>query len=222
LKEVRSFAQQNQITISIGHTSYPLLRENDQYIMEAAEEAGFCDSAVRFINYCQLYLNVISLADITNKSGMTIDCTVLKQKEIPQRDEDSGLIRQKKPDRTKWLIWIKFLKTLLRPRQSKLKVPLGAWTAGYSTIRKKFKSYRREDKLYRVQNGIIAEHTLTKRLGKEWISQEYVNIDAIPEHAIPGLLAYFGWMYTPYNISSLNQVEEHRPLVGALFSKEIA
>jgi hypothetical protein len=26
-------------------------------------------------------------------------------------------------------------------------------------------------------------------------------------------------MYTPYNISSLNQVEEHRPLVGALFLK---
>jgi hypothetical protein len=47
LKEVRSFAQKKHITISIGHTSYPLLRENVQYIMEAAEEAGFCDSAVR-------------------------------------------------------------------------------------------------------------------------------------------------------------------------------
>jgi hypothetical protein len=150
---------------------------------------------------------------------MTIDSRVLKQKEIPQRDEDSGLIRQKKPDCTTWLIWFKFLKTLLRPRQSKLKVPLGAWTAGYSTIRKKFKSYRTEDKLYRVQNGTIAEHMLTKRLGKEWISQEYINIDAIPEHAIPGLSSYFGWMYTPYNISNMNQVEERRPLVGALFLK---
>jgi hypothetical protein len=144
----------------------PLLRENDQYIMEAAEEAGFCDSAVRFMNYCRLYLNVISLADITNESGMTIDSRVLKQKEIPQQDEDSGLIRQKKPDCTKWSIWFKFLKTLLRPRQSKLKVPLGAWTAGYSTIRKKFKSYRTEDKLYQVQNGIIAEHSLPKALGR--------------------------------------------------------
>jgi hypothetical protein len=148
LKQVRSFAQKKHITISIGHTSYPLLRENVQYIMEAAEEAGFCDSAVRFINYCRLYLNVISLADITDESGMIIDSRVLKQKEIPQQDEDSGLIRQKKPDCTKWSIWFKFLKTLLRPRQSKLKVSLGAWTAGYSTIQKKFKSYRTEDKLY--------------------------------------------------------------------------
>ena len=107
--------------------------------MEAADEAGFSDSAVRFINYCLIYLNVISLADITDKLGMTIVSRVLKQKEIPQQDIDSGLIRQMKPDCTKWSIWFKFLKTLLRPRQSKLKVPFGAWTAGYSTLQKKLK-----------------------------------------------------------------------------------
>jgi hypothetical protein len=78
--------------------------------------------------------SVISLADITDESGMTTDSRVLKQKEIPQRDEDSGLIRQTKPDCTKWSTWLKFLKTLLRPRQCKLKVPLGAWTAGYSML----------------------------------------------------------------------------------------
>jgi hypothetical protein len=63
---------------------------------------------------------------------------------------------------------------------------------------------------------------LTKRLGKEWISQEYINIDAIPEYAIPGLLLYFGCMYTPYKISKLNQVEEVDHLSRLYFSKEIA
>jgi hypothetical protein len=60
LKEIRSFAQKNQITISIGHTSYPLLRENDQYPMEAAEEAGFCDSALLFISYYRIYHHVLT------------------------------------------------------------------------------------------------------------------------------------------------------------------
>jgi hypothetical protein len=45
------------------------------------------------------------------------------------------------------------------------------------------------DKLYRVKIDTIAEHSSTKRLEKEWISQVFTKIGVIPDHAIPGLLS---------------------------------
>jgi hypothetical protein len=53
--------------------------------MEAAEQAGFIYSALRFINYCQIYLNEISLADVTNESGMCIDSRELKKTSARRR-----------------------------------------------------------------------------------------------------------------------------------------
>jgi hypothetical protein len=44
LKQVSAFAQQNQITISIGKTEYSLLREHKQYIVDVAEQ----DSVLMF------------------------------------------------------------------------------------------------------------------------------------------------------------------------------
>jgi hypothetical protein len=37
----------------------------------------------------------------------------------------------------------------------------------------------------------MAEHSLTKKLGIEWISQVFTDTDILPDHAIPGLSSYF-------------------------------
>ena len=41
LRSVREFSIRNNIEIRIGENEFPLQRENDKYIMEAAEEMGF-------------------------------------------------------------------------------------------------------------------------------------------------------------------------------------
>jgi hypothetical protein len=41
--------------------------------MEVTEKAGFSAHKLRFISVCCLYLNVISLEDIPDESGMRVD-----------------------------------------------------------------------------------------------------------------------------------------------------
>jgi hypothetical protein len=70
--------------MSNGRTENPQLREHDHYLMNTAEQTGISTHALCFINYCQIYLNDISLADITDESGMRIETSELKQKRYPR------------------------------------------------------------------------------------------------------------------------------------------
>jgi hypothetical protein len=133
---------------------------------------------------------------------------VLNPKEISHNINDSSLIHQKKPGGTKWSIWSNFIGTFLQSRQSTLKIPLGSWIVKYTDIRKKFESYRTLDKLYWVQHDTIVEYKVTKRFGKEWIPQSCNNTEKIPDHAIPALSLYFGWMYTSYTTESVVPAED--------------
>jgi hypothetical protein len=80
LRSVREFSIRNNIEIYIGENKFPLQRENDKFIMEAAEEMGFNSFELRFLNHCRLFLNVISISDITSESGKSLDPTVMKFK----------------------------------------------------------------------------------------------------------------------------------------------
>ena len=104
--------------------------------MKWAEEMGFSQFELRFLNHCQLYLKVMSISDITNESGSSLDPSVMKFKILPERKAD-GQANQSKPDHTKWSIWFKFLANITRQRQKHLKQPLGEWIVDYSQIRRK-------------------------------------------------------------------------------------
>ena len=73
LQNVRRFAVQNGIQICSGPSNFPLQRVHDTYIMEWAEEMGFTNFELRFLNHCRLYLNVISISDISKESGNKLE-----------------------------------------------------------------------------------------------------------------------------------------------------
>jgi hypothetical protein len=62
------FLSAQNIKIISVYPSYPLLRQNDQYIMTLAYNLPFTAYALKYINYCRLLLNVISIADSTDAS----------------------------------------------------------------------------------------------------------------------------------------------------------
>ena len=126
LQSVRKFAVRYHIRLSTSGQEYPLQRVNDRYIMEWAEEMGFSHFELRFLNHCRLYLNVISISDITNELGKSIDPEFMTFKKLPERHPDSQ-INQSKPDHTKWWIWFKFIANITRKRQKYLTSTLGAW-----------------------------------------------------------------------------------------------
>jgi hypothetical protein len=100
LKLVRQFSIQNNVKISSGRKEYPLQCVHDRYIMEWAEEMGFSLFELRFLNHCRLYLNVISVSDITNESGRSIDPKVMTFKKLPAPQEMSQ-VWQSQNDHTK-------------------------------------------------------------------------------------------------------------------------
>ena len=88
------FVLNHQITLSIDEADYPLQRESDQYLMEAAELAGFSAQELLFIDYCRLYLNVISIANISDASGQLINLKVFHLNKLPHGKKLVNMVNQ--------------------------------------------------------------------------------------------------------------------------------
>jgi hypothetical protein len=165
LKAVWLLVRRHNLQVTLGN-DYPLQQVNDQYIMEAAKATGISSHDLRFINDCRLNLNVISTAEITEKSGQRIDSRVLPLKDLPNKGFHCGVVTQKRPDRTKWSILFKNIRTLVRPRQTTRRKFLGAWQVTYSDIRRPFGKYRTYYKMYGVTDDTLAEYRLAREPGK--------------------------------------------------------
>jgi hypothetical protein len=63
---------ENKIKITKPIQAYQLLRENDEYLMEKVLQLTKDAKKARHINYCRLYLNVITISDITEPDGKCI------------------------------------------------------------------------------------------------------------------------------------------------------
>jgi hypothetical protein len=68
-KTTAQFISKHNIRIALANPIYPLLRENDQYMMTLAYNLQFTAYALKYINYCRLFLTVIGIADLTDASG---------------------------------------------------------------------------------------------------------------------------------------------------------
>jgi hypothetical protein len=88
-----------------------ILRENDQYIMDIAIQSGkFKPNHLRPLNYCRLYLNVTTIAEITNATGTAIDQAMFNgSRDATQSKAQWQQVLQNKPNKTSWTIWKKTL-----------------------------------------------------------------------------------------------------------------
>ena len=92
------------------------LRENDEFIMEAAMAYTDNKEAIARINSCRRYLQVITLADITNSLGTKI----LPEARIGNEDVFKPMVigerfNQQRPASFAWKTWRKFLQTFEKP-----------------------------------------------------------------------------------------------------------
>ena len=73
LKHTWKFLHDFGLTLKTGHTTPTLLRENDVSIMsEIIRNTSYSMDELKYINYCRLYLQVLTLSDITEGSGNQI------------------------------------------------------------------------------------------------------------------------------------------------------
>eukprot|EP00957_Ditylum_brightwellii_P115196 8785462-Ditylum_brightwellii.AAC.1 len=106
---------------------YPLQRIHNEHIIPKVIAPGrFKDKDIQRINYCQLYLNVTTIADVTLASGKQLDPHMYKEGRSLYSSVTTHMkINQQKPDPVSWGVWHKAV--ALWAKKCDLKVPLKEW-----------------------------------------------------------------------------------------------
>jgi exonuclease III len=114
IPQVRSFLRRIQGSLQIADLSVqPLQRQQDFYIMDAAVQCpSLSNSDVKRVNYCRLYLQILTLSDMTNAKGNRLAPGIRQGIHLwSQSKSNIREIHQERPDDTSWIIWRRFLNT---------------------------------------------------------------------------------------------------------------
>ena len=131
LKSLRQYLWDINGQIILADNYVPRLQRNkDHFLMDLVlASKKFGPTAIKRINYCQLYLNIVLLSDITSPNGCHLDkaaykghCTCLSSMNPGHK------VDQTKPNDKVWKEWRKFLHCLIHQDTAlTLKEVLAEW-----------------------------------------------------------------------------------------------
>eukprot|EP00957_Ditylum_brightwellii_P161430 12291212-Ditylum_brightwellii.AAC.1 len=94
------------------NNAYPLQWVNDEHIMTRVIKSGkFRAKEIQHINYCQMYLNVTTIASITLANGKHLNPHMLNSTASLYNSKSIHMeINQAKPGQASWNTWQKAMK----------------------------------------------------------------------------------------------------------------
>ena len=105
------------------------------------ESKQFTSDEVCQINYYRLYLQAITISDISIAGGSRLDPYFLKGSKGPMSSETKlHHVNQARPNERSWNLWQK-ANYLWTSRGTKLKQPLGRWLVTADKLRQSWKAY---------------------------------------------------------------------------------
>lgn len=209
--------------------SFPVLRINDCMLMEKAIETYSQPSVLRDINFCRLYLGVLSIADICSPDGMHVQREAYNC--VTRRYRHSTLLWPNipAPNERQLKRWRRFILTLLKPflggRRPKadadrgdlqLKQPLGRWLRPPNT-RQRFNilkagsetwTYDETFRIYRSGNKV----TFPNNVDHGWLPGDPIDHDTTKRKA------YFP--YLPKYQPGPGQLRYHQQLPLNIFPSQ--
>eukprot|EP00957_Ditylum_brightwellii_P122127 9313934-Ditylum_brightwellii.AAC.1 len=108
LKLLREYLKKIDASIEIYRDmSYPLQKYGDVHLMPKIIQClRFKEKEIQQINYCRLYLNVTTLADITDATGKLLDPQMYQgQVSLLSSTAKSFEVNQKKSGIVSWRLW---------------------------------------------------------------------------------------------------------------------
>ena len=101
----------------------------------------FTPSELQAINYCRLYLQATTIADITQANGRRFDRGVLFGSANAMTSTSNWLhTNQRCPDHTSWIVWRRAMSIWASPNGD-LYCPLGPWLHPANHLRRTWKTY---------------------------------------------------------------------------------
>jgi hypothetical protein len=121
----------------------PMQRENDEYIMTRVLETQiFTDSDLHVLNCCRLYLNVITVSDLVQACGRTMDLAIAQHE--PPTSSISNYhkpLQAKPPD---WRQWDRIM-AIWFSSDNTLRLSMGPWLSSGMLLRRTWSSYYDHD-----------------------------------------------------------------------------
>jgi hypothetical protein len=115
IPNIRQFLQRIDGSLTIADvTIQPLQRQHDYHVMDpVVTRSLFSPPEVRRINYCRLYLQVLTISDMCNATGDRLAPGIRHGQHLwSQSKSDIQEIHQERPNEASWTIWRRFLNTL--------------------------------------------------------------------------------------------------------------
>lgn len=141
IPSMRQFLHRIHGAIEVDRPCVPeIQRVDDRYLMNMALECGrFSDPQICLINFCRLYLQVVTLSDIVLADGHVIDPAIQSGTLSLLSSSTRWLhVNQRRPDKPTWSVWKAFLRILSVYLDDH---PLGAWLASPSKLRRSWPVY---------------------------------------------------------------------------------
>jgi hypothetical protein len=118
----------------------PRQRRNDFYLMDLAMSSGrFTSKQLKYVNYCRLYLQAVTAADVVLPSGYLLDEWMLDGVLHPDSSSTCFLkVTQSKPDKRTWFQWRRLMQLV---GDELIRSPLGEWLDSALRLRRQWPCY---------------------------------------------------------------------------------
>jgi hypothetical protein len=177
--------------IEIDNATVPAKeRAHDWHIMDAVLQSGmFTAKAIKQVNYCRLYLQVVTISDVATARGDKLDPYMLRG--VVNHSTSSvtkwHAFHQERPPESAWKLW-RQANRLWSDQDGTLKQKLDPWTVPLNTARRHWQAYCNCDQsmLYFRQSTTPIRY-VGYTLGGPWQSPTTVHLHTytIPETHIP-------------------------------------
>jgi hypothetical protein len=141
IHSLQHFLQHADLRITTPNiTCNTLIRDNDIPLMTLATQYTKNIDHIRAINSCRIWLQVTTLAEITDSNGLTLLKPAITGEDDPNGEPHlwhlsrslNSWPTQPKPPKKSWNIWQKMLKRYTSNSHNILNIPLGHWTAAWN------------------------------------------------------------------------------------------
>jgi hypothetical protein len=143
LQSLREYLQFVGGTIELDNPYIPKLeRTHDYFIMDAILQSNkFTDKEIQWLNCCRMYLQVVTIFDITKANGSQLDPDMLKGKHARYSSRSRWhKFRQERPSEKRWQIW-RTANLLWSREDGTLHQPLTRWRQVNTEQRRAWHAY---------------------------------------------------------------------------------
>ena len=124
------FTSQNGYSFKGWNNELKPQRDGDKFIMEEMMKKGYDKQKLLRLNKCRIYLQVVTLADITNGDGSKISHNYLNGRKDPSRRSKFEWTKQVRPNCNAWYEWAEAISSIFcsTDNGTTLLQSLGTWS----------------------------------------------------------------------------------------------